>query len=203
MGLFIPITASMILARALACGWVEQALSTATRTLSLSVRNRWTRASLLTGFGLPWSSRRMSSWALLPWPLKWTTWGLTSSRACTRSSGLTAQRETSSSESRYSEDRTLAVMRRISSSRLSFWVPAGLAARNRTLTLVIACRAVGPAPRGEIRHRRRTWPGLVSPLDVFLVSQDVGRAAMELLAVADVIAGRPWVLVSEPVLEVE
>src|SRR5690348_3593832 len=35
------------------------------------------------------------------------------------------------------------------------------------------------------------------------VSQDVGRAAMELLAVADVIACGAGVLVSEPVLEVE
>src|SRR3954465_5332427 len=46
-------------------------------------------------------------------------------------------------------------------------------------------------------------PGSFTPSGPFSVSQDVGGAAMELLAVADVIAGGAGVLVSEPVLEVE
>src|SRR4051812_18823215 len=41
------------------------------------------------------------------------------------------------------------------------------------------------------------------PPRTLLISQDVGGAAMEFLAVADVVAGGAGVLVAEPVLEVE
>src|SRR3954471_19547711 len=55
----------------------------------------------------------------------------------------------------------------------------------------------------RLRIRPAVAPGSFTPSGPFSVSQDVGRAAMELLAVADVVAGGPRVLVSEPVLEVE
>src|SRR5262249_21492603 len=82
-------------------------------------------------------SRRCSAAApAVPWPLKWTTVGLSLRSSRSRSSGSAAHRVTSSNRSRKALRSSSTWIARASTSSARRSVPSGLAARNRIVCFI-------------------------------------------------------------------